>query len=88
MQVLPAREDRGLVADVREIRARQAALYGAICVLTVLIFPVTYKYLVQMRAPSVMLLNLRNLLMIVLALWIARGTPPRPAPAPAVARPA
>jgi hypothetical protein len=68
------------------LRARQFALYAVICALTLLIYPLTYSHLLQMQAGSVLLLNVRNGLMIVLACWVARGPARRPIPALSLGR--
>jgi hypothetical protein len=63
------------------LRARQFALFAGICVLTLAIYPVAYGHLLRMNVAAVLLLNLRNGLLVALALWIGRGTMRRPVPA-------
>lgn len=52
---------------------RQLALGVAICAMTILIFPFNYGGLMAMDLPMVILLNVRNLAVLALAIWLAKG---------------
>lgn len=56
--------------------ARQRGLGIAICVMTILIFPFNYGRLMAMDLPMVILLNARNLVVAVLAVWLVIGYSP------------
>lgn len=58
------------------IRPRQLGLIVGIFALTTLIFPGTYDRLVKMQALLVLVLNLRNLFVVVLLLWLLIERPP------------
>jgi hypothetical protein len=62
------------------LRARQALLFGVICGLTIVIFPFEYGSLMRIQPLGVVLLNLRNLLLIGLMVWLllAKAEPPGP----------
>jgi hypothetical protein len=52
------------------LRPRQALLFLAIAVLTITVFPFDYNQLLAMQKLPVVLLNVRNLLVIVLLGWL------------------
>jgi len=52
------------------LRLRQASALLAICVLTIVQFPFNYDHLLDMELLPVLLLNLRNLLVVALLLWL------------------
>jgi predicted membrane-bound dolichyl-phosphate-mannose-protein mannosyltransferase len=52
------------------LRLRQAVLLLAIWTITIIIFPFAYEDLLAMRPAPVLLLNLRNILVIILLLWL------------------
>ncbi|HJZ48099.1 MAG TPA: glycosyltransferase 87 family protein [Roseiflexaceae bacterium] len=52
------------------LRPRQAGALLAICALTIILFPFKYDELLAMQVLPVLLLNLRNLLAVVLLLWL------------------
>jgi hypothetical protein len=52
------------------LRPRQTLLFLAIAVLTITVFPFDYNQLLAMQRLPVVLLNLRNLLVIVLLGWL------------------
>ena len=52
------------------LRPRQFWLMAAIFAMSILIFPIKYHLLLQLQVPWVVLLNLRNLLVVVLLLWL------------------
>jgi hypothetical protein len=49
---------------------RQARTLLVICLTTIIIFPFAYQDLIAMRIMPVLLLNLRNVLVVVLLLWL------------------
>jgi uncharacterized membrane protein len=52
------------------LRLRQASALLAICALTIVQFPFNYSHLLDMELLPVLLLNLRNLLVVALLLWL------------------
>lgn len=52
------------------LRPRQAGLMLGICFLTGLIFPIMYRDLMALRYTSVILLNIRNFLLVMLFIWL------------------
>ena len=54
-------------------RRPQAYLLLVICVLTILVFPLNYQALLKMQPLLVLILNARNLLLALLAVWLLAG---------------
>ena len=52
------------------LRLRQASALLAICALTIVLFPFDYDHLLGMELLPVLLLNLRNLLVVALLVWL------------------
>jgi hypothetical protein len=52
------------------LRLRQASALLAICALTIVLFPFDYDHLLGMELLPVLLLNLRNLLVVGLLVWL------------------
>ncbi len=52
------------------LRLRQACALLAICALTITLFPFNYAHLLSMELLPVLLLNLRNLLVVALLVWL------------------
>jgi uncharacterized membrane protein len=52
------------------LRLRQAGVLLAICALTIVLFPFDYDHLLGMELLPVLLLNLRNLLVVALLVWL------------------
>src|SRR5207249_2134955 len=52
------------------LRLRQASALLAICALTIVLFPFDYDHLLSMELLPVLLLNLRNLLVVALLVWL------------------
>jgi uncharacterized membrane protein len=52
------------------LRLRQASALLAICALTIVQFPFNYDHLLDMELLPVLLLNLRNLLVVALLVWL------------------
>ncbi|MEO7911541.1 MAG: glycosyltransferase 87 family protein [Roseiflexaceae bacterium] len=52
------------------LRLRQASALLVICALTIVLFPFNYDHLLGMELLPVLLLNLRNLLVVVLLAWL------------------
>jgi uncharacterized membrane protein len=52
------------------LRPRQIGLFAAICLITPLIYPVLYEKLVFLQVILILLLNLRNILIVMLTLWL------------------
>lgn len=71
-----------LLPFVSLLRPRQLGLMLGIFALTMLIFPGTYDRLLEMQASSVLVLNLRNLLVVVLLLWLLIERPQASAKTP------
>jgi uncharacterized membrane protein len=52
------------------LRLRQASVLLAICTLTIMLFPFDYDHLLSMELLPVLLLNIRNLLVVALLIWL------------------
>jgi len=52
------------------LRLQKAVLVLVICALTIVIFPIMYSYIIEIHYLGVLLLNVRNLLVVVLLLWL------------------
>jgi uncharacterized membrane protein len=52
------------------LRARHAGALLAICAITIFLFPFDYEQLLAMQILPVLLLNLRNLLVVALLIWL------------------
>lgn len=52
------------------LRLRQAGMLLLICAITIVLFPFDYDHLLNMELLPVLLLNLRNLLAVVLLVWL------------------
>jgi hypothetical protein len=61
------------------LRRRQAALFAAICAITIVLFPFDYDDLLAMHLLPVLLLNLRNALVVALLAWLLLEFMPGPA---------
>ncbi|HEU4388018.1 MAG TPA: glycosyltransferase 87 family protein, partial [Blastocatellia bacterium] len=59
------------------LRAPHTVVLGIICILTIVIFPFDYVNLMKIQTAAVVLLNVRNLLVIVLAAWLLISRPAR-----------
>ena len=55
------------------LRRPQAYLLLVICVLTIVVFPLNYQALLKMQPLLVLILNARNLLLALLAVWLLAG---------------
>jgi hypothetical protein len=69
------------------LRRRQAILFAVICALTIVLFPFDYDDLLAMQLLPVLLLNLRNLLVVALLLWLLAAYLPESARAALSIRP-
>ncbi len=52
------------------LKLRHSGLLLIICVLTIIIFPFKYRYIVNIHVLGVLLLNMRNLLVVILFFWM------------------
>lgn len=59
-----------LLPFVPLLGARKGALFAAICGITIALFPFDYDNLIAMETVPVLLLNLRNLLVVALLIWL------------------
>jgi hypothetical protein len=67
-----------LLPFVSLLPTRQIGLFSVISILSFLIYPVFYGFLVDKTIPLIFMLNCRNYLFVVLAIRLFKRTPPRP----------
>jgi uncharacterized membrane protein len=60
------------------LRPRHAGTLLAICAITIFLFPFDYDHLLAMQMLPVLLLNLRNLLVVALLIWLILDRAPAP----------